>query len=98
MFLGGSKENIGKKWVDYDKNTVLTQLFPMHPFSTRWKHQKTLQVFWCFQSVEKGCIGNNWVKSIINRWHKSDRYVAEEIFKINTNDKNITETLSTKYL
>ena len=34
MFLGGSKENIGKKWVDYDKNTVLTQFFPMHPFST----------------------------------------------------------------
>ena len=38
----------------------------MHPFSTPWKHQKTLQfsdVFWCFQGVEKGCIGNEWVWS-----------------------------------
>ena len=31
-------------------------------FSTPWKHQKTSKVFWCFQGVEKGCIGNEWVK------------------------------------
>ena len=31
----------------------LTHWFPMHPFSTTWK---------CFQGVEKGCIGNEWVK------------------------------------
>ena len=37
----------------------LTHSFPMHPFSTSWKHQKTLR---CFQEVEKGCIGNEWVK------------------------------------
>ena len=30
----------------------------MHPFSTPWKHQgKT-----CFQGIEKGGIGNEWVK------------------------------------
>ena len=33
----------------------LTHFFPMHPFSTPWKH------FWYFQGVEKGCIGNKWV-------------------------------------
>ena len=26
------------------------------------KAQKNLQFFRCFQGVEKGCIGNNWVK------------------------------------
>ena len=31
----------------------------MHPFSTPWKH---LTVTWCFQGVEKGCIGKEWVK------------------------------------
>ena len=31
----------------------------MHPFPTPWKHQKTVR---CFQGVEKGCIGNEWVK------------------------------------
>ena len=31
-----------------------THLFPMHPFSTPFFYM----VFWCFQGVEKGCIGN----------------------------------------
>ena len=35
----------------------------MHPFSTPWKHQKSLRFFGCFKEVEKGCIGNEWVKS-----------------------------------
>ena len=30
----------------------------MHPFCTPWKHQKTVM----FSGVEKGCIGNEWVK------------------------------------
>ena len=33
----------------------LTHSFPMHPFSTPWKHQK---------GVEKGYIGNEWVKGL----------------------------------
>ena len=32
----------------------ITHSFPMHPFSTPWKHQKTLR-----------CIGNEWVKSAV---------------------------------
>ena len=35
----------------------LTHSFPMHPFSTRWKHYLT-----DFRGVEKGCIVNKWVK------------------------------------
>ena len=30
-------------------NTVLNHLFPMHPFSTPWKHQKTLR--FCFEKI-----------------------------------------------
>ena len=44
----------------------LTHSFPMHPFSTPWKHQKTVKVFWPFQGTEKGCTGNEWVNSIIS--------------------------------
>ena len=42
---------------------TLTHSFQMHPFSTPWKHRKTLTitVFSCFQGEEKGCIGNEWV-------------------------------------
>ena len=41
--------------------SIITHLFPMHPFSSPWKHQKNLRFFWCFQGEEKGCIGNKWV-------------------------------------
>ena len=54
-------------WLRFWPNSVteilivfLTHSFPMHPFSTRWKHHLT--VFWWFQGVEKGCIANKWVK------------------------------------
>ena len=33
----------------------------MHPFSSLWKHQKTLRFSKCFQGVEKECTGNEWV-------------------------------------
>ena len=41
----------------------VTHSFPIHPFSTPWKHQ--FKVFWCFQGVEKGCFGTNGLKSSI---------------------------------
>ena len=34
----------------------------MHPFSTPWKN---LMVFWCFQEVGRGCIGNEWVNIVL---------------------------------
>ena len=39
----------------------LTHSFPIHPFSTPWKHQNR-KIFWSFQGVEKECTGNRWVK------------------------------------
>ena len=33
----------------------------MHPFSTPLKTENR-KIFWCFQGVEKGYIGNKWVK------------------------------------
>ena len=42
---------------------ILTHFFPMHPFSTPLKTSENHKVFWCFQGVEKGCIGNEWVKN-----------------------------------
>ena len=37
----------------------------MHPSSTPWKQLKKFMVFWCFRGVEKGCIGNNWIKQYL---------------------------------
>ena len=34
-----------------------TDSFPMHPFSTPWKHQKTVRFSEVFEGVEKGSTG-----------------------------------------
>ena len=35
----------------------------------REKTSEKLTVFWCFQGVEKGCIGNKWVIEAINPFY-----------------------------
>ena len=40
----------------------LTHLFPMHPFSTSWKHQKTWR-FPVFRGERKDALGTNWLIS-----------------------------------
>ena len=39
-------------------------MFPLHPFSTPWKHQKTVTFCDVFRGVEKGCIENELVNSL----------------------------------
>ena len=43
---------------DYMAKLFLTHLFPMHPFSTPWKHQKSIQ-FSVFRGQRKGALGIN---------------------------------------
>ena len=44
---------------------------PNTPFLYARTTSENLAVFWCFQGVEKGCIGNEWFKQ--------KNYVAEVI-------------------
>ena len=44
-------------------NIILTHLFPMYLFVYTMKTSKNITVFWCFQGVEKECIGNKWVNN-----------------------------------
>ena len=41
----------------------LTHSLLMHPFSTPLKTSEKRQVFWRFQGIEKGYIGNEWVNT-----------------------------------
>ena len=43
-----------------------THSFLMHPFSTPWKHKKTVRFSDVFRGVEKVCIGNEGVNGAIN--------------------------------
>ena len=53
--------------------TLLSHSFLIYSFSSLWKHQKTL-VFGCLQGVEKGCIGDEWVKrGEFTRNHKNNQ-------------------------
>ena len=40
-------------------SALLTHLFPMHPFSTPWKHQETLRFSGVFRGQKKGALGTN---------------------------------------
>ena len=43
---------------------------PNAPFLYPLKTSQNRKIFWCFQEVEKGCIGNKWVKW--TPWKKSE--------------------------
>ena len=61
LHLLESRRLLGRVWVkEYLKN-LLTNSFPMHPFLTPQNTSENRKVFWSFQAVEKGCIGNWWV-------------------------------------
>ena len=42
-------------------NPFVPNAFFLYPL----KSSENLAVFWCFQGVEKGCIGNEWVKYML---------------------------------
>ena len=44
-------------WKPGLSHLVRYHIFLLNPFAHR-------KVFWCFQGVEKGCIGNKWVNSV----------------------------------
>ena len=44
----------------------LNPLVPNAPFLYPLKTSENVTVFWCFQGVGKGCIGNKWVKGKLN--------------------------------
>ena len=52
------------------KLALLTCLFSVHPFSPPQKTSENLTAFWCFQGVEKECIGN---KPCVNYFQKKKR-------------------------
>lgn len=55
-----------KKWffllIRIFTEEILAHLFPIDPFSTSWKHQKTARFSDVLKGAEKGCIGYKWIK------------------------------------
>ena len=45
-------------------NMFVNPFIPNAPFLYPLKASENRKVFWCFQRVEKGCIGNEWVKIV----------------------------------
>ena len=46
-------------------NDSVNPFVPSAPFLYPLKTSENLKVFWCFQGVEKGCTGNEWVKNTL---------------------------------
>ena len=69
-----------------------THLIPMHHFFTLWKHQKTLRFFDVFQRVEKGWIGNKWVKSIKYNTQLIANFWSDWIKSLHIRSEKVQET------
>ena len=57
----------GDFWLDFGKDMLFYETFLLNPFVPNapfvypLKTSENSKVFWCFQGVEKGYIGNEWV-------------------------------------
>ena len=63
MLVDGVKKGVGTSLCNgqapESQGLYLTYSFPMHPFSTPWKHMKTLQFSDIFRGYRKGAYGMN---------------------------------------
>ena len=50
-------------WLLNWKHLVFNPFVSSAPFLYPLKTSENLTVFWCFQEVDKGCIGNEWIKT-----------------------------------
>ena len=46
---------------------IVNSFVPNVPFLYPLKTSENLMVFWCFQGVEKQCIGGKWVNKLLGR-------------------------------
>ena len=71
--------------ITYLSNNNLTHSFPMHPFCTPWKHQKTFRFSDVFRGYRKGALGTNKliiITTIKLSGVKADNY----LFKVNNSN------------
>ena len=47
------------------KDIIINPFVSNEPFLYPLKTSENREDFWCFQGLEKGCIGNDWVKEWI---------------------------------
>ena len=45
------------------------------PFLYSLRTSKNLKVFWCFQGIEKGCIGKRWVNTTWKSEHRNEFFL-----------------------
>ena len=53
---------------------MINSFVPNAPFMYPLKTSENHKVFWCFQGVEKGCIGDKWFKCKVTHTPLSFKY------------------------
>ena len=66
---------------------LLNPFFPNTPFLYPLKISENLTVIWCFQGIEKRCIGDKWVKkdNSFTVHHRNIQSLTIELFKVKEN-------------
>ena len=73
-FLCTTETKVSLIWdPKYGKSVAseINSFVPNSPFIYPLKTSQNLTIFWCFQEVEKGWIGNEWLKIEIKKWQPS---------------------------
>ena len=65
--FGSIKILLKKKSIPVTNENLGNPFVPNTSFLYPLKTSENLLVFWCLLGVEKGCIGNEWVKPCVNR-------------------------------
>ena len=78
----------------------LTHSFPMHPFSTPWKQQKTVRFSDIFRGQRKGALGANGLRYLSRAACNNQTWKLKMFFereKLNVNNENyLVKTIGLK--
>ena len=60
---------------------LINPFVPNAPFLFPLKTSENRKFFWCFQEVEKGCIGNKWVNIFFDIAKLCDKIWTQPLFQ-----------------
>ena len=90
FFFSKENDDVSITFSVYSVTSELTYLFPMHPFSTSWKHQKTVMFSNLFRGWRKGALGKNGLILLLLKHgeNKNSKTISNTKTKLNNLSSN----------
>ena len=66
--------------LNFDLPKLFNPFVPNAPFLCPLKKSENLKVFWCFEGIEKGCIGDKWIKNEFSLPQQYPKQSSRDLF------------------